>query len=82
MTWLQPNDLRSILSRKKADNIMSCSLIRHKKTTKKKIEFNTLFPNYPNNYCGEGIVKEDAYAFRYLVNNLDVISDEANLMGN
>ncbi|CAI2369311.1 unnamed protein product [Moneuplotes crassus] len=77
IAWISAENLKSILSKKNKSKLFSCSMIKHKKNTRKKIEFSTLFPYYPNEYSGEGIVKEDAYAFLYLVDHLDDIFEES-----
>lgn len=50
IAWLPPDCLESILEKKNKKSLFTCSMIKHKKNQRKKIEYSTLFPNYPNMY--------------------------------
>jgi hypothetical protein len=70
--WLTPDELRAVLNREDSGNFTTSYSIKNKKGFKReKILFSQLEPFYPNELTGEGIVKEDFFAYKYLLDNID-----------
>ena len=67
VVWLTPSELRTILLKEESGNWTTGVSVKNKKHHRERIMYSQLEPFYPNNLTGEGIVKEDYYAYLYLL---------------
>ena len=73
VVWLNPSELNTILLKEESENCTTGFSVKNKKNHRERIMYSQLEPFYPNNLTGEGIIKDDYYAYLYLIKNIDTL---------
>lgn len=78
--WLTRDELKQIIYRENSDDWVTTLAHRNKKSLcRERVLFSQLEPFYPNKISGEGMIRDDYHALKYLIDNWSTVSELSKL---